>query len=232
MTLSRASKRPFAIALQRTKSSWPALRAEQSLPFSRATNGRALARSARLLAGLLLGATLAAPAFASSTPAPHGGPTAAPHSAPPPSARRRPPPMPKAPTTKQHSEFVVETNAKGQVTRVRSGKAARDATFNAHDPTTGNALQAFIRTPDDRSISGTYRLSYDYDPKTQKVRRSVALGSAQAWASISRVHWGPSIRWCSSKSTAPAVAMQRAKGAPLPTSRRPTHMRRRESGPT
>jgi len=41
--------------------------------------------------------------------------------------------------------------------------------------TYGNALQAFIRTEDGRSIPGTYRLSYDYDPRTKMVRRSVAL---------------------------------------------------------
>ena len=81
--------------------------------------------------------------------------------------------MPKAPGVKLHSEYVVETNAKGQVTRVRSGKAAQDPNFNAM--TYGNALQAFIRTTDDRSIAGVYRLSYDYDPKTQRVHRSVAL---------------------------------------------------------
>ena len=72
-----------------------------------------------------------------------------------------------------HTDFTVETNRKGQVTRVRSGKSCPDLAFNAM--TYGNALQAFIRTEDGRSIPGTYRLSYDYDPKTKMVRRSVAL---------------------------------------------------------
>jgi hypothetical protein len=41
--------------------------------------------------------------------------------------------------------------------------------------TYGNALQAFIRTPDGSAIAGTYRLTYDYDPKTKLVRRGVGL---------------------------------------------------------
>jgi hypothetical protein len=72
-----------------------------------------------------------------------------------------------------HTEFVVEVNKLGQVTRVRSGKSCPDLTFNAQ--TYGNALQAFIRTPDGQAISGLYRLTYDYDPKTQRVHRDVAL---------------------------------------------------------
>jgi hypothetical protein len=81
--------------------------------------------------------------------------------------------MPHTPATAVHTEFVVEVNRKGQVTRVRSGKSCPDLAFNAI--TYGNALQAFIRTPDGRSISGLYRLSYDYDPKTKKVARTVAI---------------------------------------------------------
>jgi hypothetical protein len=45
--------------------------------------------------------------------------------------------------------------------------------FNAQ--TYGNALQAFIRTPDGKAIVGTYRLTYDYNPQTKRVRRDVAL---------------------------------------------------------
>lgn len=82
-------------------------------------------------------------------------------------------PTPHAPTTRQHTEFLVEVNAKGQVSRVRSGKSSHDLFFNAM--TYGNALQAFIRTPDGRAISGLYRLTYDYNPKSRMVARHVAL---------------------------------------------------------
>ena len=83
--------------------------------------------------------------------------------------------QPKAllPKTKLHTEFVVETNKYGQVVRVRSGKSSPNTGFNTQ--TYGNALQAFIRTPDGRAIPGSYRLTYDYDPRTERVRRDVAL---------------------------------------------------------
>ena len=80
---------------------------------------------------------------------------------------------PHPPTTPQHTEFVVETNRKGQVVRVRSGKSAPDLFFNAQ--TYGNALQTFIRKPDGSAVAGTYRLSYDYTPRDQRVRRTVQL---------------------------------------------------------
>jgi hypothetical protein len=81
--------------------------------------------------------------------------------------------VPHTPSTPVHTEFVVEVNRKGQVTRVRSGKSCPDLTFNAM--TYGNALQAYIRTPDGRAISGLYRLAYDYNPKNKHVTRTVAL---------------------------------------------------------
>jgi hypothetical protein len=83
--------------------------------------------------------------------------------------------QPKAllPKTALHTEFVVEVNKLGQVTRVRSGKSCPNPTFNAQ--TYGNALQVFIRTPDGRAIPGVYRLTYDYSPKTTRVHREVAL---------------------------------------------------------
>jgi hypothetical protein len=83
--------------------------------------------------------------------------------------------QPKAllPKSTLHVEWVVETNKLGQVTRVRSGKPSTDRTFNTQ--TYGNALQAFIRTPDGHAVSGIYRLTYDYNPKTTRVRRAVAL---------------------------------------------------------
>jgi hypothetical protein len=80
------------------------------------------------------------------------------------------------PKTALHTEFVVEVNKLGQVTRVRSGKSSKDQAFNAQ--TYGNALQAFIRKPDGSVVVGSYRLTYDYNPKTERVRRDVALVKA------------------------------------------------------
>lgn len=82
-------------------------------------------------------------------------------------------PMPRTPSGAQHVEFIVETNRKGQIARVRGGKESHDATFNAM--TYGNALQAFIRTEDGHAIAGTYRLKYDYSPNTMMVTRTVDL---------------------------------------------------------
>ena len=77
------------------------------------------------------------------------------------------------PTTAQHSEFVVETNKLGQVTRATKVTRSNDSHFNAM--TYGNTLQAYIRTPDGKAIAGVYKLSYDYNPKNQKITRTVAL---------------------------------------------------------
>jgi hypothetical protein len=83
--------------------------------------------------------------------------------------------QPKAllPKTPLHTEFVVEVNKYGQVTRVRSGKPCKVPSFNAQ--TYGNALQTFIRTPEGKAYPGVYRLTYDYSPKTERVHRDVAL---------------------------------------------------------
>jgi hypothetical protein len=107
---------------------------------------------------------------------------------------------PHTPATAVHTEFVVEVNGKGQVTRVRSGKSCPDLAFNAM--TYGNALQAFIRTPDGHAIPGVYRLSYDYSPKTKTVARSVELihaggvdpnrmGAVDEMAAVNARHHGP-----------------------------------------
>lgn len=80
--------------------------------------------------------------------------------------------LPKVPL---HTEYVVAVNKLGQVTHVISGKVSKDKTYNLQ--TYGNAMQAFIRTPDGKAISGRYRLTYDYSPKTTRVHRDVALVS-------------------------------------------------------
>jgi hypothetical protein len=83
-----------------------------------------------------------------------------------------PPPIPKIPL---HTSFVVEVNAKGQVVRVKTAKASPDAFFNTQ--TNGNVLQMWIRHPDGSAEVGLYRVNYDYDPKTQKISRKIALVS-------------------------------------------------------
>jgi hypothetical protein len=78
-----------------------------------------------------------------------------------------------APKRALHVEYTVEVNRAGQVARVRTVKPSHDEAFDAH--TYGNALQAFIRLPDGQVVLGTYRLIYDYDPKTLRVHRDVQL---------------------------------------------------------
>jgi hypothetical protein len=95
------------------------------------------------------------PARAQTAPAPHPSAT---------------PVLPKVPL---HGEVFVETNKLGQVSRITSIKPSQDKGFNTE--IYGNAAQAFIRTPNGDAVPGLYRLSYDYDPATKKLRRSVDL---------------------------------------------------------
>lgn len=83
------------------------------------------------------------------------------------------PVLPKIPL---HTEVVVEVNKYGQVVRVKLTKPCKSQTFNVQ--TFGNALQMWIRKPDGTATVGLYRVTYDYDPKTQKVARRVSLISA------------------------------------------------------
>jgi hypothetical protein len=78
--------------------------------------------------------------------------------------------LPKVPL---HTEYVVAVNKLGQVSHIISGKTSNDKMYNLQ--TAGNALQAYIRLPDGTSVSGSYRLTYDYNPKTTRIRRGVAL---------------------------------------------------------
>lgn len=88
------------------------------------------------------------------------------------------------PTVPVHAVFNVEVNAKGQVVRVASGHATGNTYpfFNAQ--LYGNALNMWIRHPDGSAQVGLYRITYDYDPKTHKVRRGapVLIKSGGAWA--------------------------------------------------
>ena len=138
-----------------------------------------VAKLTSVTAPKLFAATLAAligtnaAAFAASTPAP---------------APRSTEITIHLPNVPLHSEVVVEVNKKGQVVRVKSTKPSKSQSFNLK--TYGNALQMWIRkcrtegttTKCDGEV-GLYRISYDYDPKTTKVTRRVALVSAGGnWA--------------------------------------------------
>jgi hypothetical protein len=90
-------------------------------------------------------------------------------------AAATPPPLPQPPKVPLHTEFVVEVNAKGQVVRVKTAKASSDQLFNTQ--TNGNVLQMWIRHPDGSAEVGLYRVSYDYDPKTQKISRNISIVS-------------------------------------------------------
>lgn len=100
-----------------------------------------------------------APALAAATPPPH------------------PVPIPTGKLSKvpEHVEVVVEVNKKGQVVRIKSGKPSKNMLFNTQ--TYGNALQMWIRKPDGSATVGLYRVTYDYDPKTDKIKRNITLVS-------------------------------------------------------
>jgi len=116
-------------------------------------------RNATRIAALLAALVAVEPAVAS----------AAKHAAAPPAGALRA----NLPTARAHSEFTVDVNRKGQVVRARSAKRSSNAAFDAL--TYGNAMQVFIRTRDGKSVSGVYRLAYDYDPSTKRVHRDVTL---------------------------------------------------------
>ncbi len=123
-----------------------------------------MTRAARAFTLATIVLALAPPAFA-ATPAPNAAAT-----------KHVTVPAPHYPTQKLHTEFVVEVNKKGQVVRVKSGKSCKVLSFNAQ--TYGNVLQMWIRRPDGSAEVGLYKVTYDYDPASKKVRREVALVSA------------------------------------------------------
>ena len=146
---------------------------------------------AKLMRNILPVAALAAAILASATtrcvaatPTPGGSHTAPPGSVPAGSAHGLP--AAHLPTVALHTEVVVEVNKKGQVVRVKSTKPSKMQGFNLE--TYGNALQMWIRKPDGTSEVGLYRVSYDFDPKTKKVRaashsfRSAGLGATSQGA--------------------------------------------------
>jgi hypothetical protein len=134
------------------------------LPLFRETKKKELMNRSILCVQALAALLFALPVVA------HASETPAPAPSVPPGARALPMPYPK---TKLHTEFVVEVNAKGQVVRVRSGKSSQNLVYNAQ--TYGNVLQMWIRHPDGTAVVGVYRVTYDYDPESHKIKRGVAL---------------------------------------------------------
>jgi hypothetical protein len=119
-----------------------------------------IARSASALAALFIVTSVSA-LGATPKPSPAPNPTR---------------PVIHLPTVPLHTEVDVEVNKKGQVVRVKSTKPSKVQTFNLQ--TYGNALQMWIRHPDGTATVGLYRVTYDYNPKTQGVTRRVAIISA------------------------------------------------------
>ncbi|HEY4439544.1 MAG TPA: hypothetical protein VGN14_03770 [Candidatus Elarobacter sp.] len=126
-------------------------------------------RALPLTAALLLLAPAATGFALAATPAPHATP---------PKRINVKDLQPRAifPKKKLHVEMIVEVNKYGQVARVRSIKPSHDPGFDAK--AYGNALQAFIRTPDGHVVLGSYRMIYDYDPVSLNVKRDVQLVKA------------------------------------------------------
>jgi hypothetical protein len=124
-----------------------------------------------LIGGRLLAALAASGAvlLLAATPAPNAEPPAA-------NALTRAQMEALLPKVALHTAYVVAVNKYGQVTNAKAKTVSKDASFNMQ--TYGNALQAFIRTPDGKAVSGIYTLTYDYNPKTKKIARSAALVQA------------------------------------------------------
>ena len=77
------------------------------------------------------------------------------------------------PTTPEHVSFVIEINAKGQTTKVRSMTRSGNREFD--EIIYGNVVQTFVREDDGKAIAGVYRMNYAYNPKNRHIRRTVTL---------------------------------------------------------
>ena len=93
----------------------------------------------------------------------------------------QPMPTPHFPNKPLHARLVVEVNHMGQVVRVAHGDLSGDREFDLMS--IGNAMQMWIRHPDGTAETGTYSVTYDYNPKTHNVARVPALMKAGGdWA--------------------------------------------------
>ncbi|HEV3155279.1 MAG TPA: hypothetical protein VGZ02_15830 [Candidatus Baltobacteraceae bacterium] len=116
----------------------------------------------------VLSAFFAACVFASTTPAWSAG-------------SPKPLATPRLPTRPLHARLIVEVNRKGQVVRVPHGDLSGDRTFDLI--VLGNAMQMWIRHPDGSAETGTYSVTYDYNPKTHDLTRHPAiLSRGGTWA--------------------------------------------------
>lgn len=94
---------------------------------------------------------------------------------PPPAGGQPAMPQLKLPAVPLHTEYLVEVNKKGQVVKSKPAKLSKINTFNLM--TYGNTLQMWIRKPDGSATVGTFRVSFDYNPKTKQVARNIVLVS-------------------------------------------------------
>lgn len=77
------------------------------------------------------------------------------------------------PSKPLHTWFDVEVNRLGQVVRVTNGAWSNDTGFNHH--TYGNVLQMWIRRPDGSAVVGVYRVTFNYNPHTKGIARTINL---------------------------------------------------------
>lgn len=82
-------------------------------------------------------------------------------------------PKPHLPKTPLHVIYLVDTNKRGQVVKVRAGQPSANEAYNQY--TYYNAIQTFIRTVDGAATAGVFKLTYDYSPQTQLIKRDVEL---------------------------------------------------------
>ena len=114
------------------------------------------------LASILIAACAPAAAFAATpTPSPKATPK-----------------IPKSvtitqPTVPLHTEFAVKVNNKGQVVTSKPLVQSKSETYNTM--TFGNTLQMWIREQDGTAKVGTFKVTFDYDPKTKKISRQISL---------------------------------------------------------
>ena len=85
-------------------------------------------------------------------------------------------PTPQFQNKPLHARLIVEVNSKGQVVRVAHGDLSGDRDFDL--VAIGNALQMWIRHPDGTAETGTYSVTYDYDPRTKRVMRHPSIVKA------------------------------------------------------
>lgn len=82
-------------------------------------------------------------------------------------------PLPHLPKVALKTVYLVDTNRRGQVVKIRAGQPSKEDSFNTY--TYYNALQTFIRKLDGKGTAGIFRLSYTYSPASESIKRDVEL---------------------------------------------------------